>query len=89
MGYLTRWRMALAANLLRTSSMSLCRVGAEVGYQTDTAFSRAFRREFGVPPATWRRKQLQAPQAPTAAPAARPVAVAGTPAIRNAGPGSA
>lgn len=85
MGYLTRWRMALAANLLRNSSMSLCRISAEVGYQTDTAFSRAFRREFGVPPATWRRRQLHAPKVPGAAPAAMPV-VAGASASR---PGAA
>jgi len=32
----------------------------EVGYQTDTAFSRAFRREYGVPPAAWRRRQAGA-----------------------------
>lgn len=43
--YLTQWRMLLAANLLRSSNWSLARVAEEVGYQTDTAFSRAFRRE--------------------------------------------
>jgi AraC-like DNA-binding protein len=32
-------------------------IAEDVGYQTDTAFSRAFRREFGSPPATWRRNQ--------------------------------
>jgi AraC-like DNA-binding protein len=36
---------------------SLLRIAEEVGYQTDTAFSRAFRREFGSPPAAWRRSQ--------------------------------
>jgi len=58
MGYLTRWRMALAANLLRSSSLSLTRVAEETGYETDAAFSRAFRREFGLPPAAWRKQQL-------------------------------
>ncbi|MBV7476449.1 AraC family transcriptional regulator [Pseudomonas sp. PDM31] len=55
MQYLTQWRMLLAANLLRSSNSPLIRIAEEVGYQTDTAFSRAFRREFGAPPATWRR----------------------------------
>ncbi|CAI8804874.1 AraC family transcriptional regulator, alkane utilization regulator [Pseudomonas sp. IT-P12] len=57
MQYLTQWRMLLAANLLRSSNSSLLRIAEEVGYQTDTAFSRAFRREFGAPPAAWRRGQ--------------------------------
>lgn len=57
MHYLTQWRMLLAANLLSGSNAPLARIAEDVGYQTDTAFSRAFRREFGVPPAAWRRKQ--------------------------------
>jgi AraC-like DNA-binding protein len=57
MQYLTQWRMLLAANLLRSSNSSLMRIAEEVGYQTDTAFSRAFRREYGAPPAAWRRSQ--------------------------------
>ena len=55
MQYLGRWRMALATNYLRRSSLNVARIAEEVGYETDAAFSRAFRREFGVPPATWRR----------------------------------
>ena len=55
---LAQWRMLLATNLLCRSSAPLARIAEEVGYQTDTAFSRAFRREFGSPPATWRRKQM-------------------------------
>ena len=57
MQYLTQWRMLLATNLLCRSNAPLARIAEDVGYQTDTAFSRAFRREFGVPPATWRRIQ--------------------------------
>lgn len=64
MQYLTQWRMLLAANLLRRSNAPLARVAEEVGYQTDTAFIRAFRREFGVPPAAWRRTQSANVQAP-------------------------
>jgi len=56
MQYLGRWRMALATNYLRRSALSLARIAEEVGYETDAAFSRAFRREFGVPPAAWRRQ---------------------------------
>ena len=57
MQYLTQWRMVLAANLLARSNAPLARIAEDVGYQTDTAFSRAFRREYGAPPATWRRSQ--------------------------------
>jgi AraC-like DNA-binding protein len=57
MTYLAKWRMALAANLLRSSSLSLMRIAQDVGYETDAAFSRAFRREFGLPPAAWRKEQ--------------------------------
>lgn len=57
MQYLTQWRMLIAANLLCRSNAPLARIAEDVGYQTDTAFSRAFRREFGLPPAAWRRRQ--------------------------------
>jgi AraC-like DNA-binding protein len=57
MQYLAQWRMLLAANLLAQSNAPLVRIAEEVGYQTDTAFSRAFRREYGMPPAAWRRRQ--------------------------------
>jgi AraC-like DNA-binding protein len=57
MEYLTQWRMVLAANLLCRSNAPLARIAEDVGYQTDTAFIRAFRREYGLPPAAWRRQQ--------------------------------
>ena len=56
MQYLVRWRMALATNYLRRSALSVARIAEEVGYESDATFSRAFRREFGEPPATWRRR---------------------------------
>lgn len=62
MHYLMRWRLALAANLLRSSALSLTRIAQDVGYETDTAFSRAFRREFDMPPAAWRRVQREPAQ---------------------------
>ncbi len=63
MQYLTQWRMLLATHLLCRSNAPLARIAEEVGYQTDTAFSRAFRREFGAPPAAWRRSQAGRAQA--------------------------
>ncbi|WP_202820619.1 AraC family transcriptional regulator [Variovorax sp. JS1663] len=61
MQYLTQWRMLLAANLLSRSNAPLARIAEDVGYQTDTAFSRAFRREYGCPPAAWRRSRAAQP----------------------------
>jgi len=63
MQYLTQWRMLLAANLLSGSNAPRARIAEDVVYQTDTAFSRAFRREYGTPPAAWRRRHT-ARQAP-------------------------
>lgn len=59
--YLTQWRMMLAASLLCRSDAPLSRIAEDVGYQTDTAFSRAFRREYGAPPAAWRRSRARQP----------------------------
>ena len=55
MQYLTQWRLTLAAHLLRTTTKSASVVAYDVGYESEAAFNRAFRREFGAPPATWRR----------------------------------
>ena len=63
MQHLAQWRMLLASSLLCRSDAPMSRIAEEVGYQTDTAFSRAFRREFGAPPAAWRREQLARSQA--------------------------
>ncbi|MDQ6882101.1 MAG: AraC family transcriptional regulator [Pseudomonadota bacterium] len=60
MQYLAQLRLALAASLLATSEVPLIRIAEDVGYQTDTAFSRAFRRQYGVPPAAWRRRHAAA-----------------------------
>jgi AraC-like DNA-binding protein len=59
MQYLTQWRMLLDANMLAGGNAPLARVAEEIGYRTDTAFSRAFRREYGQPPSAWRRSREQ------------------------------
>jgi AraC-like DNA-binding protein len=55
MQYLTRWRLALAARMLREGREPILRIAERSGYESEGAFSRAFKREFGVPPASWRR----------------------------------
>lgn len=56
MQYLTHWRLALAARALRSGSEAVGRIAERYGYESETAFNRAFKREFGVPPASWRRQ---------------------------------
>jgi AraC-like DNA-binding protein len=55
MQYLASWRMALAAQALSTSNDAVARIAERVGYESEAAFNRAFKREFGNPPAAWRR----------------------------------
>jgi AraC-like DNA-binding protein len=55
MQYLARWRMQIAAQELLISGKTLAAVAEQIGYESEAAFSRAFRREFGMPPAGWRR----------------------------------
>jgi AraC-like DNA-binding protein len=57
MGYLARWRMQLASRLLKSDRRSILQVAMDVGYESEAAFNRAFKREFGQPPAHWRRAQ--------------------------------
>jgi AraC-like DNA-binding protein len=52
--YLARWRLALAAQALRAGEDAIARVAERSGYESNAAFSRAFKREFGVAPAAWR-----------------------------------
>lgn len=56
MHYLTRLRMQVAADRLDEGGRSMAYVADEVGYDSTAAFQRAFKRCFGVPPATWRRQ---------------------------------
>src|SRR5262245_66281822 len=55
MHYLTSWRMQVATQKLRNTNASLGQVAQAVGYDSEAAFSRAFKKAFGAAPATWRR----------------------------------
>jgi AraC-like DNA-binding protein len=55
MQYLAQWRMQLAAGRLSTGSAKVAAIAEEVGYESEEAFSRAFKRVMGVSPAAWRR----------------------------------
>jgi len=56
---LTQWRMQVAAGLLRGSSASVASIALEVGYDSEAAFARAFKRSVGQPPAAWRRSHAR------------------------------
>ena len=56
MQYLSAWRMQVASGLLRDSNAPVAAIAAEVGYDSEAAFSRAFKRLVGAPPAAWRRR---------------------------------
>jgi AraC-like DNA-binding protein len=56
MQYLARWRMQIASGLLSGGSVNIATVAAETGYGSEAAFSRAFKKIVGVPPASWRRR---------------------------------
>lgn len=54
MAYLTRWRLQLGAQLLQTTSHSVAQIANDVGYESESSFNRAFKREFDLPPARFR-----------------------------------
>jgi AraC-like DNA-binding protein len=58
MAYLGRWRIKLAADMLCSSDANVGEVAAAVGYASEAAFNRVFKREFGRPPAQFRRSRL-------------------------------
>ncbi|MCW5982056.1 MAG: AraC family transcriptional regulator [Bryobacteraceae bacterium] len=61
MTYLTRWRLQLAARALTRTPKGVAEIAAEVGYESEAAFNRAFKREFGLPPARYRRERKPPP----------------------------
>lgn len=66
MQYLVEWRMQVAASLLTNTTESNAGIASRVGYGSEAAFSRAFKRAVGMPPSTYRRRVLDAQ--PSAAP---------------------
>ena len=62
MAYLTRWRLQLGAQLLGSTSYSVAQIAAEVGYDSEQAFNRAFKRDFGEPPARYRNSSRTGPR---------------------------
>lgn len=60
MHYLTHWRLQLAAQCLKATDTPMKGIAEQAGYESEAAFSRAFKRHFGLPPADWRRRQTLA-----------------------------
>ena len=56
MAYLTGWRLRLAAQALTSTPKGVAGIAADVGYESEAAFNRAFGRAFGMPPARYRRQ---------------------------------
>jgi AraC-like DNA-binding protein len=57
MQYLSSWRLQRAATLLDTQRLSLAQIAADVGFGSEAAFSRAFKRQVGIPPGAWRGRK--------------------------------
>jgi AraC-like DNA-binding protein len=60
MRYLANWRMQLAKQMMREGSRNIQQVATRVGYDSEAAFNRAFKRATGSPPAAWRKGTLGA-----------------------------
>lgn len=63
--YLARWRLQLAARKIETTRNTILQVAMDVGYESEAAFNRAFKREFGLPPAQYRRRHCERAAAAT------------------------
>lgn len=61
MQYLTNWRMQLAANYLVSGTDSVAVIAGRVGYESEAAFSRAFKKAAGTPPSRWRKQRHGGP----------------------------
>lgn len=60
MRYLAAWRIQVAKQMLRDEAGAIAEVSARVGYESEAAFNRAFKRATGSPPASWRKKAIAA-----------------------------
>jgi AraC-like DNA-binding protein len=60
--YLTRWRLQLGAQMLSSTSYSVAQIASKVGYDSEQAFNRAFKRNFGSPPARYRNETKPKPK---------------------------
>jgi transcriptional regulator GlxA family with amidase domain len=60
MHYLASWRIQVGSRLLRETGRTVAAVALDVGYESEAAFSRAFKRMVGAPPAAWRKAQARA-----------------------------
>ena len=63
--YLTGWRLQLARRLLEQTGFSVARAAAEVGYESEAAFNRAFKKFVGVPPGAWRKGEIAVDRTPS------------------------
>lgn len=61
MAYLTRWRLQLAARSLEKTSRGVAEIAGDVGYESEAAFNRAFKRAFGQPPGRYRAQRKRGP----------------------------
>jgi AraC-like DNA-binding protein len=61
MAYLSRWRLQMAARSLEKTSRGVAEIAADVGYESEAAFNRAFKREYGQPPGRYRGDRKNAP----------------------------
>jgi AraC-like DNA-binding protein len=59
MQYMTNWRMQLAANHLLSGTDSIAVIANLVGYESEAAFSRAFKKVVGAPPSQWRKSRSE------------------------------
>jgi AraC-like DNA-binding protein len=64
LAYLTRWRMHRAARLLQSDHLTVSEIAELVGYESAAAFSKAFKRRFGVPPGAHRQPAVPATASP-------------------------
>jgi len=55
MHYLARWRMQIASEMLNRGNSNMATIAAEIGYESEAAFSRAFKKMLGVSPSAWRQ----------------------------------